>query len=114
MPEPRPDARRPGDGTGLPGLLLRIPIRLYQWTLSPLVGRHCRYMPTCSRYADEAISRHGAWAGFWMAVARLARCHPWGASGFDPVPDELPAGACWYKPWRYGRRSGRHMALGLD
>ncbi len=91
-----------------------MPIRLYQWTLSPLVGRHCRYAPTCSRYADEAIARHGAWAGLWMTAARLARCHPWGASGFDPVPDELPAGACWYKPWRYGRRSGRHMALGLD
>ena len=95
-------------------LALRAPIRLYRLTLSPLVGHHCRYAPTCSAYAEEAIHRHGAWAGGSMAAARLCRCNPWGASGFDPVPDALPEGAHWYKPWRYGRWSGRHITLRAD
>ena len=95
-------------------LVLRAPIRLYRLTLSPLVGHHCRYAPTCSVYAEEAIDRHGAWAGGWMAAARLCRCNPWGASGFDPVPGALPDGVRWYKPWHYGRWSGRHITLRAD
>ena len=61
-------------------------IRLYQLTLSPWLGSPCRYEPTCSRYAAEAIERHGAVRGVWLAAKRLGRCHPWGGSGYDPVP----------------------------
>jgi putative membrane protein insertion efficiency factor len=61
-------------------------IRLYQLTLSPWFGRQCRYVPTCSHYATEAIGRFGVRRGGWLAVKRLGRCHPWGRSGYDPVP----------------------------
>jgi putative membrane protein insertion efficiency factor len=61
-------------------------IRLYQLTLSPWLGTQCRYDPTCSRYAAEAIERFGAMRGMWLAAKRLGRCHPWGRSGYDPVP----------------------------
>jgi uncharacterized protein len=76
-------------------------IRAYQLTLSSLVGRRCRYLPTCSHYADEAIARHGLWAGGWMGFARVCRCHPWGGAGYDPPPEQSPAGARWFAPWRY-------------
>ena len=56
-------------------------VKLYRYTLSPLVGLHCRHLPTCSTYADEAIGRFGLWAGTWMTLARLLRCHPFGTSG---------------------------------
>ncbi len=82
--------------------LARSAIRLYQVTLSGLVGRQCRHLPTCSEYMDEAIMRHGLWAGGWMGAARICRCHPWGTAGFDPVPAKSPACARWYAPWRYG------------
>jgi uncharacterized protein len=62
-------------------------IRLYQLTLSSVLGRRCRYLPSCSEYASDAITKHGAWHGFLLAVARVSRCHPWGGQGFDPVPD---------------------------
>ena len=62
------------------------PIRLYQWTLSPLLGLNCRYAPTCSAYAIEAIATHGALRGLWLGFKRILRCHPWGGSGYDPVP----------------------------
>jgi hypothetical protein len=78
-------------------------IRLYRLTLSSLLGGQCRYLPTCSAYADEAIRRHGLWAGGWMAAARLCRCHPWGGSGYDPPPEAPPPGASPFAPWRYGR-----------
>jgi putative membrane protein insertion efficiency factor len=61
-------------------------IRLYQLTLSPWLGRQCRYEPTCSHYATEAIERFGVRRGVWLALKRLGRCHPWGRSGYDPVP----------------------------
>jgi putative membrane protein insertion efficiency factor len=77
-------------------------IRVYQLTLSGLLGRQCRYLPTCSAYADEAIARHGAWAGSWMGAARICRCHPLGGSGFDPPPGTPPPGAVWWRPWSYG------------
>ncbi|HSM41249.1 MAG TPA: membrane protein insertion efficiency factor YidD [Afifellaceae bacterium] len=70
----------------------RVLIRAYQLTLSAFFGRTCRHMPTCSEYADEAITRHGLWAGGWMTLARLWRCRPFGSHGYDPVPDTLPAG----------------------
>jgi len=78
-------------------------IRLYQLTLSSLMGRQCRYLPTCSEYADEAIRRHGLWAGGWMAAARICRCHPWGGTGFDPPPVAPSSEATWIRPWRHGR-----------
>jgi putative membrane protein insertion efficiency factor len=61
-------------------------IRLYQLALSPWLGRTCRFHPTCSQYAAEAIERFGAGRGVWLALRRLGRCHPWGRSGYDPVP----------------------------
>jgi uncharacterized protein len=79
---------------------------MYQLTLSPLVGSNCRHLPTCSNYADEAFARHGFWAGGWMTLARLLRCHPFGTSGLDFVPAAPPSGARWYLPWRYGRWRG--------
>jgi putative membrane protein insertion efficiency factor len=77
-------------------------IRAYQLSLSAFIGRRCRYLPTCSEYTDEAITRHGLWAGGFMGVARLCRCHPWGGSGYDPVPTQPALGAHWALPWRYG------------
>ena len=61
-------------------------IRGYRLVLSPWWGRQCRFMPSCSEYASEAIDRHGAMGGSWMALRRLGRCHPWCPGGFDPVP----------------------------
>lgn len=61
-------------------------IRGYQRTISPLLPASCRYEPTCSHYAYEAIERHGAVRGSWLALKRLARCTPWGGRGWDPVP----------------------------
>jgi hypothetical protein len=65
-------------------------IRLYQLVLSPLLGANCRFQPTCSAYAREAIERFGPRRGGWLAIKRISRCHPWSKSGFDPVP---PSGA---------------------
>lgn len=89
-----------------PRRLGRALVRLYQLTLSPLIGFHCRHLPTCSDYADEALARYGLWGGGWMTLARLLRCHPFGTSGLDFVPPEKPAGAAWWRPWRYGRWRG--------
>ncbi len=61
-------------------------ITLYRWTLSPMLGRNCRFVPSCSEYAVEAIGTHGALRGAWLAARRLGRCHPWHPGGFDPVP----------------------------
>lgn len=63
-------------------------IQLYRYALSPWLGPRCRYEPTCSRYAEEALRRYGVWRGVPLAVKRIARCHPWGGSGYDPVPEE--------------------------
>ena len=67
------------------------PISLYQWLLSPLLPPACRFRPTCSAYAAEAILIHGVWRGGWLTLRRLARCHPWGGSGYDPVPPRRKA-----------------------
>ncbi len=61
-------------------------IRLYQIFLSPYMGRQCRYTPTCSNYALEALQKHGLLRGSWLAIKRILRCAPWGGSGYDPVP----------------------------
>ncbi|MFT0891402.1 membrane protein insertion efficiency factor YidD [Pseudochelatococcus sp. G4_1912] len=81
-------------------------IRAYQLTLSSILGRHCRHLPSCSYYTDEAIERYGFWPGGWMGFARICRCHPLGTQGLDLVPDTLPEGHRWYKPWNYGRWRG--------
>ena len=66
--------------------ILIILIRAYSYLLSPFLGNNCRYTPTCSEYAREAIALHGPWRGSWLAVRRLGSCHPWHAGGYDPVP----------------------------
>jgi putative membrane protein insertion efficiency factor len=91
---------------GLPRLAGRALVQFYRYALSPLLGPRCRHVPTCSDYADEAIGRFGLWAGGWMTLARILRCHPWGTSGLDMVPDRLPGRVPWYLPWRYGRWRG--------
>ena len=58
----------------------------YQWTLRPILGANCRYMPSCSEYARDALREHGAFVGSALAARRICRCHPWGGFGFDPVP----------------------------
>jgi putative membrane protein insertion efficiency factor len=85
-------------------------VKLYRFTLSPWIGFHCRYLPTCSDFADQALERHGLWAGGWMTLARLMRCHPWGNSGLDFVPHVPPRDARWYLPWRYGRWRGTNAS----
>ncbi|WP_097928243.1 membrane protein insertion efficiency factor YidD [Monaibacterium marinum] len=67
--------------------LLSLPVRAYRVTFSSYVGHNCRYQPTCSAYALEALSKHGAVRGGWLAARRIARCHPLGGSGIDNVPD---------------------------
>ncbi|MEM6847079.1 MAG: membrane protein insertion efficiency factor YidD [Pseudomonadota bacterium] len=84
--------------------------RFYRYTLSSVLGRQCRYLPTCSQYGEEAVLRYGVWVGGWMTFARLCRCGPWGPSGYDPVPD-LPPDA-WKAPWRHACWTGRHMDPG--
>ncbi len=69
--------------------LVAVPIHLYRYLISPLLGPGCRYLPSCSEYALEALARHGALTGGWLAVRRLLRCHPWGDSGHDPVPQRV-------------------------
>ena len=63
-------------------------VQIYRFTISPLLGANCRFEPTCSSYAIEALRKHGAFGGSVLAVKRIARCHPWGSSGYDPVPGQ--------------------------
>ena len=66
--------------------LLLLPIRFYKLCISPMLPPACRYQPTCSEYAMQAIKKYGPLRGTWLAIKRIARCHPWGGSGYDPVP----------------------------
>ncbi len=72
--------------TKMLGRLLMLPIRFYRKFISPLTPPSCRFTPTCSEYAIQAITKHGPFKGTWLAVKRVLRCHPWGGSGYDPVP----------------------------
>jgi putative membrane protein insertion efficiency factor len=73
--------------------LASLPVRAYRLIGSPWVGRHCRFLPTCSEYALEALERHGCLRGSWLTVRRILRCRPGGGHGFDPVPGSAPRGA---------------------
>ncbi len=66
--------------------LLILLVWIYQWTLRPFIGAHCRFEPSCSTYAIEALRRHGAWRGTGLAATRVLRCNPWNEGGVDPVP----------------------------
>jgi putative membrane protein insertion efficiency factor len=86
------------DRQGLQGLIVSVLqglIRIYQLLLSPLFPPSCRYLPSCSDYAIEAIGQHGVIVGIGLAARRLARCHPWGSSGFDPVPKPRHSDRLW-------------------
>jgi len=72
-----------------------LPIRAYQLIVSPLLPRSCRFAPSCSHYAVQALQQHGALRGLYLAAARLLRCHPWADWGFDPVPETFS-----FRPWR--------------
>jgi len=72
--------------------LLIMLIRGYQYLISPLLGNHCRFHPSCSSYAIEALEVHGAIRGSWLALRRLGRCHPWHPGGYDPVPHKVDQG----------------------
>ncbi len=72
--------------------LLLLLLRAYRYAISPMLGNHCRFYPSCSVYATEAIASHGAARGTWLAVRRLLRCHPWHAGGIDPVPPPYTKG----------------------
>lgn len=63
-----------------------LPIRLYQWLISPLLGSVCRFTPSCSNYMIEAIEEWGIFKGTWLGLQRISRCHPWGGHGYDPIP----------------------------
>lgn len=67
--------------------VVTLPIHIYRYVLSPLIGPRCRYAPSCSEFAVEAIQRHGVFKGIWLGFRRVCRCGPMGGSGYDPVPD---------------------------
>ena len=108
MAKPGESLQNPKFPTRVIRLAMRGLIRFYQLTFSAVLGRQCRYLPTCSDYTSEAIGKYGAWRGLWMGIARVSRCGPFGASGYDPVPENR-AIAPWYMPWRAGQWSGAHL-----
>jgi putative membrane protein insertion efficiency factor len=85
-----PARTAPDKGT-VPARLLMLPIKGYRRFISPLLGPRCRFEPSCSAYALAALAEHGAARGLWLAVARIARCHPFHPGGYDPVPARKPA-----------------------
>jgi putative membrane protein insertion efficiency factor len=95
------------------GTILRGAIRFYQLFISPLTPGCCRYWPSCSAYGMTAIARHGALKGGWLTLCRILRCHPWGAWGFDPVPDSAGRRVCGHPrasagpAAQHGREGGR-------
>lgn len=112
---------QPMDGDGRTAMTQTLAARgaralifLYRMTFSAFAGRSCRYLPTCSDYADEAIRRHGLWAGGWMAAARICRCRPGGGDGYDPPAKTLPPDAGPFTPWRYGRWRGPYSCEAVE
>ena len=92
-----------GDWPNTPGRLIGTGlIRLYQITLSPIVGRSCRHLPTCSEYGYEAIARHGLVSGSWLTFWRVLKCNPLGTSGIDPVPERMR-----WSIWRMEEKKNR-------
>lgn len=86
------------------GAFIAIPIRLYKFLISPLLGCRCRFYPSCSVYTREALERHGVAKGLWLGGLRLLRCHPWSECGFsDPVPESFKWGFDWSRAFRYKR-----------
>jgi len=85
---------------GIVSRLMIVLVRGYQLSFSAIFGRTCRHLPSCSSYTIEALSRFGAWRGFWLGLSRIMRCHPWGSEGYDPVPETLENQGL--KFWRYG------------
>jgi putative membrane protein insertion efficiency factor len=84
-------ASEPARTATVPARLLMLPVAGYRRFVSPLLGPRCRFEPSCSAYALTALSEHGAARGLWLAVARIARCHPFHPGGYDPVPTRNPA-----------------------
>ncbi|MBK6860194.1 MAG: membrane protein insertion efficiency factor YidD [Saprospiraceae bacterium] len=72
--------------------LIIIPVKAYQYLLSPLLGKNCRFEPSCSTYMIQAVEEWGIFKGFWLGLRRISRCHPWGKSGADPVPKKKARG----------------------
>lgn len=85
--------RGTGDRPSAVAWLLMLPIKAYRIVLSPLLGPQCRFMPSCSAYALEALRMHGALRGSWLAVRRIGRCHPFNPGGYDPVPPAKTRGS---------------------
>lgn len=69
--------------------LILLPVRFYQYCISPVIPPHCRHHPTCSHYMVEAVQKHGVIYGVWLGAKRLLRCHPFSKGGFDPVPEKV-------------------------
>jgi putative membrane protein insertion efficiency factor len=84
--------------------ILLLPVLAYRWCISPFLPPACRFAPTCSEYAQEALTRHGALGGSYLTVRRLCRCHPWGGAGYDPVPEK---GQAFQSLGRLAERSHR-------
>lgn len=104
MATPDTDNSRNSDAEQRPGIIALVMIgmiRVYQLTLSSIMGRTCRHLPTCSQYTKEAIALHGAWAGFWLGLFRISRCHPWGTHGIDNVPEDV--NRLDLRVWRYAK-----------
>lgn len=80
------------------GRLLSLPVVLYRVLISPALPRACRFEPSCSVYSARALQRHGVWPGVGLTLRRLSRCHPWGGSGFDPVPERGPTSPSSHVP----------------
>ncbi len=100
--------------SSLPARGARALIFIYRITFSAFAGRWCRHAPTCSQFADEAIQRHGLWAGGWMTLGRVCRCRPGGTHGFDPPPSVLPTDVSPTTPWRYAKWRGPLICEAID
>ncbi|MEX1011761.1 MAG: membrane protein insertion efficiency factor YidD [Balneolaceae bacterium] len=83
----RPPTKSEGDSLSLAGRGVVLLVRFYQTAISPWLSPSCRYSPTCSAYMIEAVHEWGTLRGLWLGIRRVFRCHPWGGSGFDPVPE---------------------------